>query len=170
MRHLRTITLLTAALAMSTVAIAQSKNKGKAAKASEPVAAATLPEADTEQLTAMAMTLFGNYDCEYDQKLVVAKHPTREGYVDVMHGKHTFTMKPVRSQTGALRLEEVSGAMLMVQIPSKSMLMDTKLGKRVVDACKSDEQRKEVESADSLGISAPGQMALPDVSAAQPKR
>lgn len=139
---------------------AKSVSKKKVAEAEIPVATVPPPAADEEQLVAAALTLFGQYDCEYDQKLMVSRNPTAHGYVDVAHGKRTFTMKPVRSPTGALRLEEVSGSMLMVQIPSKSMLMDTKLGKRVVDACKSDEQRREVESANSLGINAPGQIAL----------
>jgi hypothetical protein len=169
------MTLLAAALAMSTLATAQGKSSAKRdakAPAPAPAVAAPLPQADADQLVAVALTLFGAYDCEYNQKLFVVRHPTDEGYVHVVHGKQTFTMKPVRSETGALRLEDVSGSMLMVQIPSKSMLMDTKLGKRVVDACKSEEQRNEVESADSLGISAPGQMPLAAATgtAAQTKR
>ncbi len=137
-----------------------SKKKAVDVEAETPVATTPPPAADEEQLVAAALTLFGQYDCEYDQKLMVSRNPSVNGYVDVTHGKRIFTMKPVRSPTGALRLEEVSGSMLMVQIPSKSMLMDTKLGKRVVDACKNDEQRKEVDADNSLGINASGQMAL----------
>ncbi len=146
--------------AKSVSAKSTSKKKAAAAEAEAPVVMTPPADADEEQLVAAALTLFGQYDCEYDQKLMVSRNPSANGYVDVSHGKRTFVMKPVRSPTGALRLEEVSGSMLMVQIPSKSMLMDTKLGKRVVDACKNDEQRKEVDTANSLGISAPGQMAL----------
>ncbi|MEO7853767.1 MAG: hypothetical protein ABIR94_16175 [Rubrivivax sp.] len=175
MQTLRLLIVCAVSLAFSGWAAAQSATKSpeksatkssahkkkSAVKEAEPdVVATPPPAADEEQLVAAALTLFGQYDCEYDQKLMVSRNPSANGYVDVSHGKRIFTMKPVRSPTGAVRLEEVSGSMLMVQIPSKSMLMDTKLGKRVVDACKSDEQRKEIESADSLGISAPGQMAL----------
>jgi hypothetical protein len=171
MQTLRLLIVCAASLALCNGALAQTSAKSSSAKsvakkktvaveAEAPVATTPPPAADEEQLVAAALTLFGQYDCEYNQKLMVSRNPTANGYVDVLHGKRTFTMKPVRSPTGAVRLEEVSGSMLMVQIPSKSMLMDTKLGKRVVDACKNDEQRKEVDIANSLGINAPGQIAL----------
>ena len=75
-------------------------------------------------------------------------------------------MKPVRSSTGALRLEEVAGGpMLMVQIPSKSMLMDTVRGRRIVDACIHEEQAKEVSAPNSLGMNLPGQVSTADTTA-----
>jgi hypothetical protein len=54
----------------------------------------------------------------------------------------TWTMKPVLSHTGALRLEDVKGRMLMLQIANKSMLMDTQIGQRVVDNCVHEKQRE----------------------------
>jgi len=50
-------------------------------------------------------------------------------------------MKPVLSSTGALRLEDVKGVGLLIQIANKSMLMDTKAGKRLVDDCVHEKQR-----------------------------
>ena len=139
MQTLRLLIVCAASLALCNGALAQATAKPSTAKsvpkkmavaveAETPAATTPPPAADEEQLVAAALTLFGQYDCEYDQKLMVSRNPSVNGYVDVAHGKRVFTMKPVRSPTGALRLEEVSGSMLMVQIPSKSMLMDTKLG------------------------------------------
>ena len=45
-------------------------------------------------------------------------------------------------RSGALRLEDVKGRTLFLQIANKSMLMDTKAGKRLVDACIHDSQRE----------------------------
>jgi hypothetical protein len=75
----------------------------------------------------------------------------------------------VRSTTGALRLEEVgAGPMLLVQIPAKSMLMDTVRGRRIVDACVHEEQAKEVPAdSNSLGMNLPGQVSASDTA---PKR
>jgi len=64
------------------------------------------------------------------------------GYVDVTHGKLAYVMKPVLSSTGALRLEDVTGKTLMIQIANKSMLLDVKLGQRIVDDCISPQQRE----------------------------
>jgi len=50
-------------------------------------------------------------------------------------------MKPVLSNTGAIRLEDVKGAALLIQILTKSMLMDVKAGRRMVDGCVHEVQR-----------------------------
>ena len=84
----------------------------------------------------------GAYACEFDQKIDIVANPKTAGYVDVKFKNSTFTMKPVLSSTGALRLEDVSGRTLMLQIANKSMLMDTKIGQRMVDNCVHPEQAK----------------------------
>ena len=142
-------------------------SRAKPAKVEPPPPPVVLIAADGEQLLAAEVTLIGPFSCEFNQVLVVSRNLQYDGYIDVEFAKKKYVMKPVRSTTGAVRLEEVSGAMLMVQIPSKSMLMDTKLGQRVVDGCQNDEQRKEVTGHDSLGISAPGQVNTSDT---QPQR
>ena len=104
-------------------------------------AAAPLPPADQTQLDAAERTYFGNYICEFDQALDVGMNPKTPGYVDVKFKAKTFTMKPIVSSTGALRLEEVKGGMLLIQIANKSMMMDSKAGQRVVDGCVHEKQR-----------------------------
>jgi hypothetical protein len=88
---------------------------------------------------AAALVGFGHYDCEFSQTVNVAMNPKHEGYVDVTFGKNVYTMKPVLSSTGAVRLEDVRGKTLMLQIAYKSMLMDTQAG-RLVDECVSQKQ------------------------------
>jgi hypothetical protein len=67
-------------------------------------------------------------------------------------------MKPVRSNTGAVRLEQVgNGPMLMLQIPTKSMLLDTRRGRRILDACVHAEQAMEVSESNGLGLKIDGQ-------------
>jgi len=78
-------------------------------------------------------------------------HPARSMqdtfYVDVKDGKSDWLMKPVLSTTGAIRLEDVKGETLMVQISSKSMLLNVKTGHRIVDDCISPKQRELNEAA-----------------------
>lgn len=117
-----------------------------------------LPAAPGEQLAAAAMTHFGPYDCEFNEKVSVEIHTKTDGYIDVKHRNRTWTMKPVLSHTGALRLEDVKGRMLMLQIADKSMLMDTQIGQRVVDNCVHEKQREAMlarqgkPAGDSIGI------------------
>jgi hypothetical protein len=122
---------------------AKAKAPAKTAKTAKPAPAAkALPPADQTQLDAAERTLFGEYACEFDQKIDVGMNPKTPGYVDVKFKNSIFTMKPVLSSTGALRLEDVTGRTLLLQIANKSMLMDTKIGQRMVDNCVHPEQAK----------------------------
>lgn len=115
-----------------------------------PPAQPPLAAADDAQREAAAMTHVGDHQCELGQKLHLHATPGHEGYIDVEFGKRRFTMKPVLSRTGALRLEDVTGRMLLLQIAVKSMLMDVQAGNRVADDCvhaKHIEMRKVVAAA-----------------------
>jgi hypothetical protein len=126
---------------------AASKARGKpAAKPVPPPPPAPLPDASEEQLVAIERAYLGTYDCEFKQSISITRH-IKQGYLDVLWQKSVFTMKPVLSSTGALRLEDVTGRTLMIQIANKSMLMDTKLGQRLVDECLHPEQRAAIEAA-----------------------
>ncbi len=116
----------------------------KAAAKKAPAAAAlpALAQASDEQKAAAALTHLGEYACEFDQTVSVLANASAPGYIDVRHKTQTWVMKPVVSSTGALRLEDVKGRMLMIQIANKSMVMDTKIGQRVVDGCQHEKQRE----------------------------
>jgi hypothetical protein len=132
-----------ATVALTLPAAAQSqKQKHKRQRQAAPVVELVLPPAPGEQIAAASMTHFGDYECEFDQKINVDLNKKFDGYVEVHHLKSTWIMKPVLSQTGALRLEDVRGRMLMLQIANKSMLMDTQVGQRVVDNCVHEKQRE----------------------------
>lgn len=149
-------------LACSTAAVhaqAAPSSKANAKRSLHPdkhsvPAAAVLPPASIEQLAAAARAYFGSYECEFDQSVSVASNERHEGYVDVRFGKSLWTMKPVLSSTGALRLEDVKGRMLLLQIATKSMLMDTVTGRRSIDNCVHEQQRNVAQPApgQSLGI------------------
>ncbi len=103
--------------------------------AAAPKAIPLTPPASQEQIDAAERTHFGDYACEFNQKIHVSLHPKEAGYIEVKHLNKVFVMKPVMSSTGALRLEDVRGQTLLLQIANKSMLMDVKAGQRIVDSC-----------------------------------
>ncbi len=149
-----------AAAAKPKAAASAPKAGGAAAKTKAPPPEIVLTPASQEQRDAAERTYFGAYLCEFKQSIQIDRHPKTEGYVNVAWNKQLFTMKPVLSSTGALRLEDVTGRTLMIQIANKSMLLDTKLGQRLVDECVSPEQRAAIDKArladsppaESLGI------------------
>lgn len=123
------------------------KRSGKKAVEPVPEPEVEVAAADDQQLLAAKEVLLGESGCEFDQKIQVdasAKHP---GYVDMSFNKKKYTMKPVLSPTGALRLEDVRREALMIQIASKTMVMNQKTGQRLVDNCVHPDQR--TVSADS---------------------
>ncbi|MDY0745854.1 hypothetical protein SNE35_15140 [Paucibacter sp. R3-3] len=122
-----------------------------------------LPEADEAQLAAAERAYLGTYDCEFKQTIHISKDTKDVGYIDVALGKQTFVMKPVLSSTGALRLEDVTGKTLMIQIANKSMLLDVKLGQRLVDDCISPQQRELIAAMAAAKAAAAASGVAPDV-------
>lgn len=124
----------------ATTTKAATKAKAKSVRQAA-VRPAPLPEASPEQLDAVDRVLLGTYACEFGKNIQVAKDVVNAGYITLKLAKESWVMKPVLSSTGAIRLEDVKGQTLLLQILTKSMLMNVKAGKRVVDGCVHDTQR-----------------------------
>ena len=135
-------TLIAAALCVSAPALMAATPAKSAKMAPKAAPVGVLAAASPEQLDAAERTHFGVYACEFSQSIDVGMNPKTPGYVDVKFQKAVYTMKPVMSSTGALRLEDVKGKTLLLQIANKSMLMDVKAGQRIVDSCVHESQRE----------------------------
>ena len=106
------------------------------------------PEAASEEQVAVAERVYyGDYFCDFKQTVQIKASEKHPAYVDLRFGPSTYLMKPVLSSTGAVRLEDVKGTTLMVQIASKSMLLNVKTGTRLVDECVCPKQRELIEAA-----------------------
>jgi len=138
---------------------AAAKPAGKSAR--KAPAQPTLPQALPEQIDAAGRVYYGAYECEFNQSVTIAKSEKHAAYVDVRSGKSTWLMKPVLSTTGAVRLEDVKGETLLVQIATKSMLLNVKTARRIVDECVSARQRELIAEAKAAeaAASAAGQAA-----------
>ena len=135
------------AAAQTAPAKAKAKAPAKAVRKAAPMAEVPVPDAGPDQVKAAEMVYYGKYDCEFNQNINILQSVKHSGYVDVKDGKSDWLMKPVLSTTGAIRLEDVKGETLMVQISSKSMLLNVKTGHRIVDDCISPKQRELIEAA-----------------------
>jgi hypothetical protein len=124
-----------------------SKRPPKKAVEPQPEPEVEISAADEQQLAAAKEVLLGESGCEFDQKIQVNANAQHPGYVDMSFNKKKYTLKPVLSPTGAVRLEDVRSEALMIQIASKTMVMNQKTGQRLVDNCVHPDQS--TVSADS---------------------
>ena len=103
--------------------------------------------ASQNQLDIAARVLTGKADCEFNQHVDVQALSGKPGHFKVAFKNVSYTMVPEETTTGAVRLEDKKAGMVWLQIPSKSMLMNSKVGQRMVDGCMQSEQRAAVEAA-----------------------
>lgn len=108
---------------------------GHAAAAAAALAPIAVQAADSQQLAAFERVNLGVSQCEFRQTVSINKSAQHPGYLDLDFKGKQWLMKPVLSSTGALRLEDVRGETLFIQIRNKSMLMNQKSGQRLVDGC-----------------------------------
>lgn len=126
----------------------------RAAKAAAVAAPIAMTAASPEQVDAATRVYVGRSDCELGQHVQVVPDPDHPAYFRVTLATQTWVVKPVLSSTGALRLEDVRGQALMLQIADKSMLMNTALGYRIADNCVHPMHREAMANRqrESIGI------------------
>jgi hypothetical protein len=152
MNRLSTLGLAVALCGTSFVSLAQTAAPAAkahvAAKKAAPAAAAAEPvAASPAQLAAAERVFYGTYLCEFDKSVQVSSIPKFPGYAELRFGKSVYVMKPVASETGAIRLEDVKGETLVVQIANKSMLLNVKTGQRLLDGCVNEKHTKVAAAA-----------------------
>jgi hypothetical protein len=150
---LSTLTLSSAFAQGATPAV-NAKPKAAAKKpAAEPVSA-TNDNLNPGQLSMADRVLTGTADCEFKQKVEVEKIDGHSGNFKVTFDHKTYIMVPEETTTGAIRLVDTAGAVVWIQIPMKSMLMNQKEHHRLVDNCQADEQRIAVQASQKAGANA----------------
>lgn len=105
------------------------------------LATTTVEQITEAQLEMAARVLVGTAECEFDQKIAVQAVDGQPGHFRVGYKKAVYTMVPQETTTGAVRLEDKRAGVVWLQIPAKSMLMNSKMGQRMVDGCTVAEQR-----------------------------
>ena len=94
---------------------------------------------DETALAVAKKVYVGRIACEFGEAVQIAP-AKREGFFTVQVKNTRYTMHPVESRTGAIRLEDPVRGAMWLQLGNKSMLMSQKLGLRLADDCMSVEQ------------------------------
>jgi hypothetical protein len=82
----------------------------------------------------------GRMPCELGQTVTLLHDAHQAGRFNLFIKNHIYSMQPVRSATGALRLEDPAKGAVWIQLADKSMLMNNQLGQRMADLCQSPAQ------------------------------
>ena len=158
-------TLSSLALAAAPVDTAHAKKKVPTKQVVKPVAtkstthmAKAVPLAAAAPVVAMAVTdpkqqdiiadlvHTGRMVCELGNFVTVTPDPESSTRFIVQMKKNTYRMSPVETTTGAVRLEDAQAGAMWLQLPNKSMLMNSKLGQRMADECQSPNQMAVAEA------------------------
>jgi len=89
----------------------------------------------TQDLAIAQQIHQGLMPCEMGASVRVEADTAAPGYFHVQGKGFRYRMYPVRTSTGALRLEDKKAGAVWLQLANKSMLMDQKKGRRVADEC-----------------------------------
>lgn len=81
----------------------------------------------------------GLYLCEHAEKIILRPGAASD-QVELQWKAQRWQLRRVDSRSGALRLEDPGARMVWIQLGNKSMLLDQRLGKRLLDECQHDIQ------------------------------
>ncbi|MCY7369822.1 MAG: hypothetical protein LH479_02860 [Polaromonas sp.] len=124
------------------------RSAAKAVEENTPIDTDTSIILSDEDLEIAKRVYVGSIPCELGASVTITANEKRPGFFTVAVNKGArFSMHPVGSRTGAIRLEDPRAGALWLQLGNKSMLMSQKLGQRLADECMSPAQ---VTYADEL--------------------
>ncbi len=129
----------------------QSSKSGSSGKSTQAAKAgrttAKAPPLTAAQLLMADQVYTGRADCEFQRFVTVERTSIEGGSFRVKHRGKSYNMVPEETSTGAVRLVDYRAGVVWIQIPVKSMLLNDRLGQRIIDACAVPAQRQAQASA-----------------------
>lgn len=116
---------------------ARDKHKASKKKKEDPqpeVVAEDEPEPDITD------TLVTDYACELNNKVTIYKNDKDDGHIALRWKNRLHRLDRVGTTTGALRFENTKFGLIWIGIPSKGILLDSKLNRQLANECKNAEQ------------------------------
>lgn len=81
----------------------------------------------------------GGYQCNHAEKVSLRPGALAD-HVELRWRAQRWQLRRTESRSSALRLEDASARMVWIQLPNKSMLLDQRQGRRLLDDCQHDVQ------------------------------
>jgi hypothetical protein len=121
---------------------APSKSKKAAAVAEDNWAPADEAEPDITD------TVVTEYSCELNNKVTIYSNEKDDAHIALRWKKRLHRLDRVGTTTGAIRFENTNFRLIWIGIPSKGILLDSRLNRQLANECKSAEQSKPLVAAD----------------------
>jgi hypothetical protein len=118
----------------------KAKPKAKAKKAE----AAPVPSEPEPDLTDTVST---DYSCELGNKITIYANEHDDTHIALRWQKRLHRLDRVGTTTGAQRFENSKFGLIWIGIPSKGMLLDSKLNRQLANECKTAAQAHPVAGA-----------------------
>lgn len=117
---------------------------GAAAAGAAAAVAANPLEVDEPDITDTKVT---EYACELGNKITIYTNATDDSHIALRWKRRLHRLARVGTTTGALRFENPHYGLIWIGIPSKGILLDSKLNRQLANECKNAEQSAIVATA-----------------------
>ena len=101
---------------------------------SKAAAAAEEPDADISDTTTI------EYHCELGSNITLFQNDNDSNHIALRWKKRIHRLERIGTTTGAQRFENRAYGLIWIGIPSKGMLLDSKLNRQLANECKSTDQ------------------------------
>jgi len=122
-----------------------SKSKKAAAAAAAEDNWAPADEAEPD-ITDTKVT---EYSCELNNKVTIYSNENDDSHIALRWKKRLHRLERVGTTTGAMRFENTNFRLVWIGIPSKGILLDSRLNRQLANECKNAEQSKSIVAASS---------------------
>ena len=121
--------------------------KAKAKKARKAKEEPKQQVADDEPEPDITDTVTAEYACELNNKVTIYTNEKDSGHIALRWKNRLHRLERVGTTTGALRFENTKFGLVWIGIPSKGILLDSKLNRQLANECKTAGQAKPLVAA-----------------------
>jgi|GEM_PF-795028 len=126
--------LIAAALASTSQALAQAPGGNRQVPTVQAGTPADTPLSERERATA-ALVHVGSKSCAMGRSVRIEADAQEPGFFRLSLDRQTYRLRPVETSTGAIRLEDRAQGVVWLQLANKSILLNQRQGRRLLDDC-----------------------------------
>ena len=122
--------------------VLKAEAKAKAAKSKKAKEEPKQEVAQDEAEPDITDTVTAEYACELNNKVTIYTNEKDSGHIALRWKNRLHRLDRVGTTTGALRFENTKFGLIWIGIPSKGILLDSKLNRQLANECKNAQQAK----------------------------